>query len=106
MFVRTTSLIYRSLRNDTKFYSKKNISNLLPRSKSKMNNNNNTSLAQCHEVNEPLLHYSSNNSSNVSLNIRQYTCAAKNEEMKRWSWTWWREWTIIFIVFGITGSTT
>ncbi|CAG8703851.1 16947_t:CDS:2 [Gigaspora margarita] len=29
-----------------------------------------------------------------------------NEELKRWSWRWWKEWTIIFIVFGITGSTT
>ncbi|CAG8495672.1 5120_t:CDS:2 [Dentiscutata erythropus] len=28
------------------------------------------------------------------------------EELKRWSWRWWKEWAIIFIVFGITGSTT
>ncbi|CAG8495032.1 5225_t:CDS:2 [Paraglomus occultum] len=26
--------------------------------------------------------------------------------LKRWSWLWWKEWTIIFAVFAVTGSTT
>src|SRR2546430_216606 len=107
MLVRTTSLISRSLRNNAKFYSHKNISNFLLRSKNKMNNS--SQLAQYPEANESLLLYSSNNSSSSSLNVRQYATAAHNNnegEMKRWSWTWWKEWTIIIVVFGITGSTT
>ncbi|CAB4489211.1 uncharacterized protein OCT59_023289 [Rhizophagus irregularis] len=104
MFVRTTSLISRSLRNNTKFYSHKSISNLLVRSKNKMNNSSH--LVQQHEASEALLLCSSNNSSSSSL--RQYVTSTHNskDEMKRWSWTWWKEWTIIIAVFGITGSTT
>lgn len=104
MFVRTTSLISRSLRNNSKFYSHKSISNLLVRSKNKMNNSSH--LVQQPEASEALLLCSSNNSSSSSL--RQYVTATHNskEEMKRWSWTWWKEWTIIIAVFGITGSTT
>src|SRR6185312_14014554 len=26
--------------------------------------------------------------------------------LRRWSWLWWKEWTIIFAVFAVTGSTT
>ncbi|RIA94366.1 hypothetical protein C1645_566860 [Glomus cerebriforme] len=106
MFVRTTSLISRSFRSNTKFCSNKNISNFLLRSKNKMSNSSH--LAQHPEI-EPLLLCSSNNSSSSSLNARQYATAthkSKEEGMKRWSWTWWKEWTIIFVVFGITGSTT
>ncbi|CAG8449006.1 17902_t:CDS:2 [Funneliformis caledonium] len=60
------------------------------------------------EVNESLLHYQSNNSSGSSLNARQYVTKSgcEQEEMKRWSWTWWKELTIILTVFAITGSTT
>src|ERR1051325_4111144 len=110
MFVRTlalTTLISRSIRNNTNsktFYNKNISSFLLFRSKITMNNSSHSAL----EVNEPLL-YSSNNSSNSSLNVRQYTTSAHNsgeEEMKRWSWTWWKEMTIIIAVFAITGSTT
>jgi hypothetical protein len=106
MFART--LISRSLRNSikSKTFSNKNISNfLLFRSKSKMNNSSHLTF----EVNEPLLHYSSRNSSSSSLNLRQYATTARSSEetkMKRWSWTWWKEMTIIITVFAITGSTT
>src|SRR4051794_25121046 len=109
MFARTTStFISRSLHNNTnlKTFSSKNISNsLLFRSKNKMNNSSCLTL----EVNEPLLHYSSNNSSSSSLNVKRYATATHNSEeeaMKRWSWTWWKEMTIIIAVFAITGSTT
>jgi hypothetical protein len=104
MFFRTTTLISRSLRNNTRFYSHKSISNLLIRSKNKMNSSSH--LVQP-EASESLLLCSSNNSSSSSM--RQYVTTAHNsreEEMKRWSWTWWKEWTIIIAVFGITGSTT
>ncbi|GES94510.1 4-hydroxyphenylpyruvate dioxygenase-like protein [Rhizophagus clarus] len=68
--------------------------------------NNSSPLLQQSEASEPLLLCSSNNNSSSSL--RQYATAAHDnkEEMKRWSWAWWKEWTIIIAVFGITGSTT
>ncbi|CAG8644411.1 21160_t:CDS:2 [Cetraspora pellucida] len=58
---------------------------------------------------EPLLPYSvSNNSSTITLGTKKYSTntSTTTEELERWSWKWWKEWTIIFIVFGITGSTT
>ncbi|CAI2164197.1 14032_t:CDS:2 [Funneliformis geosporum] len=135
MFIRTSTLLSRTLlRNSTKFHSKtiysnkvisnfsnkgfqnnnfhqaarKNISPLsIPfRSKYKMND---TILTQQRpEVNESLLHYQSNNGSSNSLNARQYVTrnGCEQEEIKRWSWTWWKEFTIILTVFAITGSTT
>ncbi|CAG8499504.1 17230_t:CDS:2, partial [Acaulospora morrowiae] len=55
---------------------------------------------------EPLLPFS-NNESASSTSARQYsTETSKAKELERWSWPWWKEWAIIFIVFGITGSTT
>ncbi|CAG8593582.1 5711_t:CDS:1, partial [Ambispora leptoticha] len=57
--------------------------------------------------------YSSNSSSHDKNDVSESTTTAINSEhsnshpeLTRWSWAWWKEWTIIFIVFGITGSTT
>ena len=82
------------------------------RPKNKMSNGSYLTQQQRTEVNESLLHYQSNNSSSSSLNVRQYATDnnsgndGEQKEMKRWSWTWWKEFTIIITVFAITGSTT
>ncbi|CAG8513643.1 4052_t:CDS:2 [Diversispora eburnea] len=87
---------------------------LLPQKKM---NNNLFSTTSNAEVREPLLPYINDNNNNSSLitSRRKFSTSSNNsnddtsptsEELKRWSWVWWKEWTIIFIVFGITGSTT
>ncbi|CAG8535321.1 6993_t:CDS:2 [Ambispora gerdemannii] len=86
----TGTLIPQTLKN--------NINNVTPDSNGHLLSPNNAS---------PNRNYSTSSHDENNLdNTKDSGHSNNHAELTRWSLAWWKEWTIIFIVFGITGSTT
>ncbi|KAK9768309.1 hypothetical protein K7432_001147 [Basidiobolus ranarum] len=58
-------------------------------------------------VRSTLLSSSSKTSSfRAGLQVRNFSLVPEGLNLTRWSWPWWKEWSIIMTVFAITGSST
>ncbi|ORY03259.1 hypothetical protein K493DRAFT_311768 [Basidiobolus meristosporus CBS 931.73] len=44
--------------------------------------------------------------SRVCQQVRNLSLTPEGKNLTRWSWPWWKEWSIIMTVFAITGSST